>query len=171
MPRENKEQIVLRLLAECRRYNLAGLDFLLSHPFNEIVPAYNGIGPESFPNPLRKALDRLSPQILPAVLIHNCRFTFGDGTLEWFRAANDEFEENGIRMANILYRWYDIRRYVVHHRVRAYATMCRLFGWDSFIIACYTTKAKATNPDLADFCFFPKKKIKNPLATIHNILI
>jgi hypothetical protein len=156
MPRENKEQTVLRLIDECRRYDLHGLDFILSIPLKDLVASYNGIGPDSFPKPICKALDRLSPELRCCALIHDARFSFGDGSLEWFMMANDEFEYNGLLIANTVCRWYNPRRYILRHRVRVYAAACRIFGWDSFV-ACYSTKARSTNPDLADFCFFPKK--------------
>lgn len=140
-----KPETVLSLLAQCEKYDLSGTDFVKSLPLDQVVSTYNGIGPDSFPRPLCEALDRLAPEILPSVLIHDARFTFGDGSREWFDAANDEFESNGLRIATLRFRWYNPRRYITRHRVRVYAQACRLFGWSAY---CQATAITRNHPQL-----------------------
>ena len=131
----SKEEKVSALLADCRRYNLAGLSFVSLFPLKDICTAYNGIGPEWFHPILRKAVDHLAPDLRPIALIHDVRFTYGDGSREWFDRANDELEANGLSLANQKYRWYNPMRYITRARARAYAALCRKFGWDAYLKA------------------------------------
>ena len=132
----SKESKVSALLADCRRYNLAGLSFVLLLPLKDICAAYNGIGPEWFHPTLRKAVDHLASDLRPIALIHDVRFTYGDGSREWFDHANDELEANGLSLANQKYRWYNPMRYITRVRVRTYAALCRNFGWNAYLKAC-----------------------------------
>lgn len=132
----SKEAKVSDLLSACRRYNLAGLDFLETLSLRQLVLAYNGIGPESFHPILRKAVDHLAPDLRPIALIHDVRFTYGDGSRAWFDRANDELEANGLSLANQKYRWYNPMRYITRARARTYAALCRNFGWDAYLKAC-----------------------------------
>ena len=136
----SKKEKVSALLADCRRYNLAGLDFLLAHTIDELVVAYNGLGPAWFHPLLRKAIDHLAPDLRPIALIHDARFTYGDGTREWFDRANDELEANGLSIADQKYRWYNPMRYITRFRARTYAAVCRLVGWSAFIGKARGTK-------------------------------
>ena len=131
-----KEQTVRELLALCEEYALSGTDFLHTLSIEEMCAAYNGIGPESFHPTLRKAVDHLAPDLRPIALIHDVRFTYGDGSREWFDYANDELEANGLSLANQKYRWYNPMRYITRVRVRTYAALCRNFGWEAYLRAC-----------------------------------
>lgn len=134
----SKEKTVRELLAKCEAYALDGLDFLNSISIEQMCAAYNGIGPAWFPEPLRKAVDKLDPVLRPIALPHDCRFTYGDGSREWFDNANDELEANGLKIADAEYRWYNPWRYVTRFRAHAYANACRIFGWDAYVIARHT---------------------------------
>ena len=136
MSLSEQNKTVIKLIGECRRYRLSGFEFLETLTLAEITYAYNGIGPEWLHPILRNAVDHLAADLRPAALIHDVRYTYGDGSREWFDRANDELEVNGISLANQKFRWYNPMRYITRARARTYAALCRTFGWEAYCIAC-----------------------------------
>lgn len=132
-----------KLLQRCFELKLHGVDFIVQHNIQDLAKAYNGIGPEWMPKELRKAIDALSPELKPAAFIHDARFTFSDGSREQFNVANDELEANGILIAKARFKWWDIRRYTTKYKAKAYAELCRKFGWEAYKRGC--TKHNALN--------------------------
>ena len=123
-------------MQKCFELELHGVDFIVQHNIQDLAKAYNGIGPEWMPKELRKAIDALSPALKLAAFIHDARYTFSDGSREQFNAANDELEANGLLIANTLYKWWDIRRYITRCKAKAYADLCRKFGWEAYQRGC-----------------------------------
>lgn len=128
----SKKKVVYQLLAECIVYGLKGMDFVVSLPIDDIVKAYNGIGPSWFPEKLREAIDKLDPVLRPIALPHDCMFTYNDGSREWFDKANNELEENGLALADAKFAWYNPRRYLTRYRALTYAMLCRKYGWEAY---------------------------------------
>lgn len=129
-------EIVNNLIEECRRFDLSGIEFLEMLSLEEIIVAYNGIGPESFPHIFREAIDKLAYILRPAALIHDVRFTYGNGTREWFDMANDELKRNGIKIAEKAYGRYNPMRYITKARAHTYFFICKNFGWEHYLRAC-----------------------------------
>jgi hypothetical protein len=138
-----KVKIVLELLEECRKYGLEGTDFVASLSMPQVVAAYNGIGPESFPKPLRKALDKLNPRLRCIALPHDCRFSYGDGTREDFEKANKELKRNGRKVADVLYGKFNPMRYYMRYKTKAYAALCQSLGWEVYLKACGKTESNS----------------------------
>jgi hypothetical protein len=56
--------------------------------------AYNGCGPERWPQAIRDLLDSRTSDYAPAVLVHDLEFHQSDGTARRLAAANDRFRRN-----------------------------------------------------------------------------
>ena len=87
-------ETVRNLLYECEVYNLEGRKITRRFCLDELCKIYNGIGPDRFPEALRKALDTLHPALLPVALIHDVQYHTG-GSKKDFTAANNMFKTNG----------------------------------------------------------------------------
>lgn len=103
---------------------------------------YNGVGAMWMPERIRKALDRLSDTLLPAVLIHDIDYALGDGTLLDFQNANNRLAENGCKCADAEYPWWNPMRYIVRHQAHAYAKVCKLFGLIAYEMAIAENRSK-----------------------------
>ena len=124
------------MLAEARRFRLYGVHFLEMFPVEQLARAFNGIGPECFPEIIRKAIDILHPDLLVVAFIHDCQWSLGkDVSWAAFDLSNDFFEINGRKVADAKYKWFDPRRYIRRHQARVFADLCRDFGWRAFIAA------------------------------------
>ncbi len=108
------------------------LDWTHNIPPSEAIRIYNGVGPEFLNSDLRKVLDKISKELLPAVMIHDVDFTYGDGTLEDFHRANLSLKMNGIKCANFVYPWYHYKRYLIRAQAKAYAKLCDTIGLPAY---------------------------------------
>ena len=120
---------VRHLREQCEKYQLENRGILAKFTDAELAKIYNGMGPEAFPDWMRKALDALHPSLKCVVLIHDVENELSDGTEEGFWASNDRFRHNGVKVAKIEYKWYNPRRYLVMFDAAKYAAVCQLFGW------------------------------------------
>lgn len=109
-----------------------GLDMKLDLTDEQVEYAYNGCGPEWMGDSVREFIDGLSEPLIPAVCVHDCDYSFGDGTVEDFNRANERLESNGIICADARYGWWNPLRYLVRRQARIYARMCKQFGWTSY---------------------------------------
>lgn len=62
--------------------------------YDTIKAAYNGCGPERWPQSVRDSLDLLTAIFAPAVLVHDLDFHFSDGTDACLDSANARFRRN-----------------------------------------------------------------------------
>ena len=138
------EATALRMLNLCRHYKLSGTDLAEGFTAAQLAAMFNGIGPESWPQVLRDALDNLAADLLPTAFIHDIRFATGDGTREDFERANKELRENGEKIAAAKYVWYDPRRYITRRRARTFANLCQCFGWGAYQQACRASALAST---------------------------
>lgn len=85
---------------------------------SQVQAAYNGIGPDRFPDLLTEFTSRVLFAIwAPDAMIHDCDYVyFNDGSSDAWHEANRRFRANGLRSirANIpawrfLERWYHYR--------------------------------------------------------------
>ena len=87
----------------------------------------NGIGAAWMPEWLRKFLGRMFPTLVLAADIHDIRYEIGGKKLN--RLLDDvEMLDNGIRLANYSYRFFDPRRYVVQFVMLQFYIKLRDFG-------------------------------------------
>ena len=136
------EATALRMLNLCRYYQLDGTDLAEGFTAAQLAAMFNGIGPESWPQALRDALDDLAADLMPAAFIHDIRYATGDGTREDFDRANKELRANGEKIANAKYAWYHPMRYITRRRARTFASLCQRYGWDAY-------QAASTKPTTA----------------------
>lgn len=100
-----------KVLEQAKAIKIMGLDFVLSFGIDGICEAYNGIGPQFFPENMRDGVTRKLAIFEPAAMGHDCRFHKSDGTRESFEYANNEFVINCRKCAKAAYPWYSWRRY------------------------------------------------------------
>lgn len=118
---------IKNLMRTCVDCGLDGFEIAEQFTLEELADIYNGIGPDRFPEVIRKALGKMHPSLLPVAFIHDVQYHIG-GTKEDFTAANNLFKANGKRMAFARYAWYDPRRYLVWNTSRRFGNLCELFG-------------------------------------------
>lgn len=85
---------------------LAGLEVMALFRPDELRDAYNGIGPDSFPDELRERVTAHLAIFEPAAFIHDLRFALSNGRRYEFNLANIEFRENCKRCAACAYSWF-----------------------------------------------------------------
>lgn len=126
--KEAKEAIV-----KASSLGLSGAEFIAVLGDENVMKAYNGIGPEWLPASVRSKLDKWLDTFSVCAVIHDCRFAFdNDGEDAKFRAANDELERNCLIVADDKYAWYNPMRYLARWRGRHVAEACRCFGWSAW---------------------------------------
>lgn len=123
---------------------LEGLDFLSQFSYAQLADGYNGIGPEFLPPRVRDRVTDFLSLFEPAALIHDLRNEFSDGTREGFLTSNDEFRRNCLKLADMRYGMFSLRRY----RARAVAQVlydfvsADSFGWRAWLEAKERHEAK-----------------------------
>lgn len=122
---------IIDLMSVVNRKKLLGREILESFSVTELVYIYNGIGPDRFPDWLRKIVTEANGLFEPASLIHDVRYHIG-GDYKDFTEANEEFRENCYTLVKAEYSWYDPRRYKWLFRAWRYAGYCDEFGWKGY---------------------------------------
>ncbi len=119
------------LVQKARDLKLENVEILDRYSEAEIAEIYNGIGPDRFPDWLRKIVTESAELFEAAALIHDVEYDEG-GTREQFTAANDRFRRNCYTLVKDRYGWYDIRRYLWMNKARRWSNYCELFGWSGW---------------------------------------
>ena len=122
---------VKELIRKARELNLENVEILDRYSEEEISRIYNGIGPDRFPDWLRKIVTESAELFEAAALIHDVEYDEG-GTREQFTAANDRFRRNCYTLVKDRYGWYDPRRYLWMNKARRWSNYCELFGWSGW---------------------------------------
>ena len=122
---------VKELIQKARKLHLENVEILDRYSVEEISVIYNGIGPDRFPDWLRKIVTESAELFEAAALIHDVEYDEG-GTREQFTAANDRFRRNCYTLVKDQYGWYDIRRYLWMNKARRWSNYCELFGWSGW---------------------------------------
>ena len=125
------ETEVESLISEARALNLENVGILDRYSTEEVSNIYNGIGPDRFPDWLRKIVTESAGIFEPAAVIHDVEYYEG-GTREQFTAANDRFRRNCYTLVKDRYGWYDIRLYLWMNKARRWSNYCQLFGWEGW---------------------------------------
>lgn len=124
------------------RLHLFGSLMLAYLPIDVLAKCYNGTGPEFLPDAIRAKLDAIARPFLPAVMVHDVDYTFSDGSLASFRAANLRLLLNCLICAVASTTWYSWRRYALILEAWALYRACSKFGWIAWILAYNKTKGK-----------------------------
>ena len=132
---------VTRLYNLAVHYGLHGSGWLGTFTMQTLARDFNGIGPEWFPEKVRRVIDRLHADLLPVALVHDVRWSHSDGGYDYFAASNDEFKRNGYRVARAKYPWYRPARYLRMNEARVFGNLCQAFGWSAYR-AAYEKKGK-----------------------------
>lgn len=119
------------LIQKARDLKLENVEILDRYSEAEIAEIYNGIGPDRFPDWLRKIVTESAELFEAAALIHDVEYDEG-GTREQFTAANDRFRRNCYTLVKDRYGWYDPRRYLWMNKARRWSNYCELFGWSGW---------------------------------------
>ena len=112
-----------------KELNLSGAELLEDR--ERAVKVCNGIGAEWMPEIARKLISGLNPTLVLAADIHDIRYEIG-GTREDRKAADDEMLENGCKLADARYGWYNPLRYWVKYKMRKFHRILREFGLYAF---------------------------------------
>ncbi len=135
---KKKSKEIKELLTIAADAKLEGLDFLATFTFEQLCDGYNGIGPEFLKPNVREKVSEFLHIFKPAALPHDIRNEMSDGTRKGFRAANDEFLRNCLKLADYYYKDKDARR---HLRARAVARILygivssNVVGWRAWLEA------------------------------------
>ena len=121
----------LELVRKAYELDLEGDHILDKYSITQVSEIYNGIGPDRFPDWLRKIVTESAGIFEPAAVIHDVEYDEG-GTREQFTAANDRFRRNCYTLVKDRYGWYDIRRYLWMNKARRWSNYCELFGWEGW---------------------------------------
>jgi hypothetical protein len=84
------------------------------------------------PEKYRKKLNKYSKTIMPAVFVHDNDYANGDGTLLDFQLANKRLYSNGVKCADIVYKWYNPMRYIVRRQAKIFAKLCDILGFPAY---------------------------------------
>ena len=126
---------IIRIRSEVERLQLDGWEFVLAVPLDSLLKSYNGTGSDNLPEAIREKLDKIAKPFHPAVMVHDLNFTWSDGTVKAFNAANKRLLGNCIICASDAAPWYSWRRYALIAEAWAIYRACDRFGWSAWLAA------------------------------------
>lgn len=116
---------ILKKYARACELGLSGAELLADA--DAVRRDCNGIGAEWMGEHLRNLVGALNPTLILAADIHDRRYAIGGDSVARAR-ADREFLENGLRLADAAYGWYDPRRYIVRNQARKFYAALRAVG-------------------------------------------
>lgn len=125
------EEEIEELMRRAVDGGLEGLEIFERFTIAEIAQIYNGIGPDSFPDWLRRIVTASAPVLEPAALIHDLEYEIGGDEIN-FELANNRFEHNCCKLIRAAYGWWNPIRYLCLNRSRRWAEWCQIFGRAGF---------------------------------------
>ena len=131
---------IIRIRSEVERLQLDGWEFVLAVPLDSLLKSYNGTGPENLRKEIREKLDKIAKQLLPAVMVHDLDFTWSDGTVKSFNAANKRLLKNCIICAIDAAPWYSWRRYALIAEACTFYLACQKLGWVAWLAAYHDNR-------------------------------
>ncbi|MCR5414550.1 MAG: hypothetical protein K6F50_07485 [Kiritimatiellae bacterium] len=126
------EKEIRELRRLCEEYKLEGREILEKFTDGELAATYNGIGPEAFPDWLRKCIDALHPSLEPVAFIHDIEWSQEDKSPFLFAESNERFKRNGCKVAKAKFGWWRPRRYIVMNQARRFGNVCGIFGFSAW---------------------------------------
>lgn len=145
----NRLKEIKRLKGLAEKYRLEGREIIGKYNMQELCSIYNGIGPDAFPQRLRKGISALNPSLAVVAFIHDIEWHESDGSREGFKASNDRFRTNGCKVADAEYAWYNPRRWLVRHQAARFARLCQSFGWSGWASPCNCAVCRKKNQEKA----------------------
>lgn len=127
---------IMELYYRAIELHLENIEILERYSFEDLAKIYNGIGPDSFPEWLRKVISSLHPSLAPAALIHDVEWHESDKTRDSFSESNDRFKRNGKSIAKQSFFILNPRRWIVWNQARRFGNYCELFGWNAWCSPC-----------------------------------
>lgn len=85
---------IIKLLALCKEYDLAGKEILENYTIGELENIYNGAGPDSWHELPREILTAMMDLFAPLILIHDVQFFESDGSESGFRKTVNDWKIN-----------------------------------------------------------------------------
>ena len=132
----NRLNELKELRAKAETLQLDHVECLRQYSLTQLSAIYNGIGPDAFPEWLRDCISALHPSLAVVALIHDVEWHETDKSKEKFTESNERFKQNGYKVAQTEFSWYNPRRYVVMNQARRFGNYCQLFGWDTWNSDC-----------------------------------
>lgn len=118
------------------RLDLRGGEILFQLKRDEVMDAYNGIGNDSMPAPIRWGLTKLNPPFVIPSIIHDCWWSYySNGTAEDFLKSNEDFYENCLICTRDSYTWYNPMRYTYMLKAKSFHKLLDEFGWSAYLEA------------------------------------
>ena len=127
---------IMELYYRALELHLENIEILERYSFEDLAKIYNGIGPDSFPEWLRKVISSLHPSLAPAALIHDVEWHESDRTRDSFTESNARFKRNGKSIAKQSFFILNPRRWIVWNQSRRFGNYCELFGWTVWSSPC-----------------------------------
>lgn len=119
------------LIQECRLLQMDDAQIIDNYTMEEIAQIYNGIGPEKFPDGLRRAITFLHPSFAAASLLHDLEYHRG-GSPAQFRRSNWRLARNAAKSVKKRYNAWHILRYLLLFKALRFAWYCQIFGRSSW---------------------------------------
>lgn len=136
-----------KLRDEAKRYDLKAPDAFWACDPADIGRAYNGAGPDRWPEWKRKICSFVMRLYDPAVAVHDWEFENSDGNEDGFAGANTRFHENMRRIRAIEYPWWKIHLAptCASWWVKAQAAYrgCVEYGWEGWVDRATVNAAKS----------------------------
>lgn len=122
-----KNSEIRSIQMKAKRLELMGWR-LLQIPKHQFRLSCNGIGPEWFPEDVRKFIDKVCPSMRVSAAIHDRMYEEGYD----FTEANRCLYYNGRIEAKDMYQWFDPRRHLAIWRAKKFAKLCQVFGYPAW---------------------------------------
>ena len=168
-------ETIIELYYQAQKFHLENTDILERYSFEDLAKIYNGIGPDSFPEWLRKVISSLHPSLAPVALIHDVEWHESDKTKDSFSESNARFKRNGKAVAKCSFSFFNPRRYIVWNQARRFGNYCELFGWSAWCSPCEArlwerphNRAYENNDVMGTRRFFKHKSSKTSSHYFHR---
>lgn len=122
---------IAQLIETAMQAHLEDWEITLDFTIEEIELIYNGIGPDRFPDWLRRIVTASAHILEPAALIHDLEYQVG-GAKKNFHEANKRFGHNCRILVKNEFSWWNPMRWLYFNRIRRWVNFCQLFGWSGW---------------------------------------
>ena len=103
--------------------------------------AYNGCGPERWPENIRDTLDDITRIFAPSIMVHDLEFDESDGTAEKMHEANERLHSNNMAIVRHYYPLATWRMLSPTYRVKRAKAVAVMAAINAFTCDALTAKA------------------------------
>lgn len=103
--------------------------------------AYNGCGPERWPESIRDKLDDLTRMFAPSVLVHDFEFDCSDGSDEKMHDANERLHRNNKAIVSHYYPLFTWRMLRPSYRLQRTKAVALMVALNTFTCDALTAQA------------------------------